>query len=276
MSSLSWTVKLGLCEQDSTDRYVGTSITAFDICLLILIRDKRLRSLNLSLQPQRKARKRRVESSYCTTVVYVEYLEARRQAFSEERDKQVANLIMKLKETNMSSAFIFSTPFLRGASANKVLSQRILSRPVGRSTFIARKAIVPAFNRGKRCMIRMAGDNAPEQDQKPSAKDLAKLYGSSYIGTSIGLSIVSFASFYFMISVGLDVRSIVNAVGDWLGTTPIGRPAIINSISDTASTATLAYIAHKATSPFRFPLTVAATPVIAKAFSKKTSDEAGP
>lgn len=76
-----------------------------------------------------------------------------------------------------------------------------------------------------------------------------------------------------MIAAGVDVRALVNAFGDLLSHTPIGRPAVLDSVSDTASTATLAYIAHKAVSPLRFPLTVAATPAVAKVFSKRGEDK---
>lgn len=116
--------------------------------------------------------------------------------------------------------------------------------------------------------------DASNPDDKPTAKGLAQLYGGSYLGTSIGLSLVSYVVLYVMIAAGVDVRGIANGFGELLANTPIGRPSVLDSISDTASTATLAYIAHKVTSPLRFPLTVAATPIVARAFSKKEPNEA--
>lgn len=119
------------------------------------------------------------------------------------------------------------------------------------------------------------GESSPNpRGKETTAKELAQLYGGSYLGTSILLSIVSYIVLYFMIAAGVDVRGLVNAFGDLLAQTPIGRPSVLDNISDTASTATLAYIAHKATSPLRFPLTVAATPVMARAFSTKKGHEA--
>ena len=113
----------------------------------------------------------------------------------------------------------------------------------------------------------------PPAAEKPSSKQLAKLYGGSYLGTSIGLSLLSYAVLYVMIAAGVDVRAVVSEFGNLLARTPIGRPAVLDSVPDTASTATLAYIAHKATSPLRFPLTVAATPAVARVFSRKKPDE---
>lgn len=169
----------------------------------------------------------------------------------------------------MKAAFIpsascaFFTP--RGS---RVTSTRPIA-PTAHSTFVVRNAQL--FSPSKRYVrsTRMAA----EQGSATTAKELAQLYGGSYLGTSIGLSIVSYIVLYFMVAAGVDVRSLINAFGDWLATTPIGRPSALDSISDTASTATLAYIAHKATSPLRFPLTVAATPVVAKAFSKKDMEK---
>ncbi|CAN8063652.1 unnamed protein product [Agarophyton chilense] len=112
---------------------------------------------------------------------------------------------------------------------------------------------------------------ASSNSTKPDAKELAKLYGGSYLATSVGLSIISYLVLYAMVAVGVDVRTLMNTLGDFLATTPLGRPSVIDNISDTASTAALAYIAHKAMSPLRFPLTVAATPVVAKLFSKNGS-----
>lgn len=122
--------------------------------------------------------------------------------------------------------------------------------------------------------IRMTKTEIPEQTKtQPTRKELAKLYGGSYLGTSIGLSLISYAALYFMIEAGVDVRGLVNAFGDWLSTTPLGKPEALDSVSDTASTAALAYIAHKVTSPLRFPLTIAATPIVARALSQSPPDD---
>lgn len=127
---------------------------------------------------------------------------------------------------------------------------------------------VPRFASGG---VRMSSSTEPNK-QQPTAKDLAKLYGGSYLGTSVGMSVVSFSVLYFLVYIGVDVRSLTNAFGNWLATTPLGRPAALDNISDAAGAAAIAYVAHKVTSPLRFPLTIAATPFVARFFSKQPED----
>lgn len=121
------------------------------------------------------------------------------------------------------------------------------------------------------CRPSMATTEPPK---KQTRKELARLYGGSYLGTSIGLSIISYALMYGLVYVGVDVRGITNAFGNWLATTPFGRPEALDNISDAASAAAIAYVAHKVTSPLRFPLTIAATPFVARLVSgKSVSDD---
>lgn len=108
---------------------------------------------------------------------------------------------------------------------------------------------------------------------KDKVREFTKLYGGSYLGTSLALSLVSYIVWYFLVKAGVDVVGLIQLLGDWLSTTPVGRPAILSRINETVGTATLAYIAHKASSPLRFPITLAATPFVARAFSKKGADE---
>lgn len=110
---------------------------------------------------------------------------------------------------------------------------------------------------------------ATEPGKDPTRKQLAQLYGGSYLATSAGLSAISFASFFALVYVGVDVRSLMHGLADLLAMTPLGRPTGIDNISDAASAAAIAYFAHKATSPLRFPITIAATPFVARLFSKK-------
>lgn len=112
-----------------------------------------------------------------------------------------------------------------------------------------------------------AGEGMKSNSEK--AKEFAKLYGGSYLGTSTAMAVVSYAIWYGLVSAGVDVVALIRSLGDWLATTPIGRPSALDSINETVGTATLAYIAHKASSPLRFPLTIAATPFVARAFAKK-------
>jgi hypothetical protein len=108
-----------------------------------------------------------------------------------------------------------------------------------------------------------------KRTSKELAKELLTLYGPVYLGTSISFAIVSFAFFYVLVSTGVDVRQFVETLGEWLENTPLGRPAVLDQLSPQVGTVALAYIAHKATSPLRFPLTVAAVPFVAKLFKKR-------
>lgn len=89
------------------------------------------------------------------------------------------------------------------------------------------------------------------------AKDLLKRYGSAYLVTSISFAIVSFATCYALVSSGVDVAAILSKVG-----------LQVSDTSEKVGTFAIAYAAHKALSPVRFPPTVALTPVVAKWLGK--------
>lgn len=95
-----------------------------------------------------------------------------------------------------------------------------------------------------------------------SAKSLLKRYGIAYLATSIPLAIVSFALCYFLVDNGVDVSSLLAKVG-----------IESSSTTETAGTAAIAYAAHKAASPIRFPPTVILTPVVAKIIGKEPQEE---
>jgi len=94
------------------------------------------------------------------------------------------------------------------------------------------------------------------------AKDLLAKYGSAYLVTSISLSIVSFSLCYALVTAGVDVPALLAKVG-----------ITASSQTETAGTVALAYAAHKAASPIRFPPTVALTPFVANALGKKPAAE---
>lgn len=94
------------------------------------------------------------------------------------------------------------------------------------------------------------------------AKDLLAKYGSAYLVTSISLSIVSFSLCYALVTAGVDVPALLAKVG-----------ITASSQTETAGTVALAYAAHKAASPIRFPPTVALTPFVANAIGKKPAAE---
>ncbi|XP_024394924.1 uncharacterized protein [Physcomitrium patens] len=106
-------------------------------------------------------------------------------------------------------------------------------------------------------------ENSPEQGTKTNqAKELLKRYGGAYLVTSISLSIVSFSLCYVLVQAGVDVTSLLDKVG-----------IHANDTGEKVGTFALAYAAHKALSPVRFPPTVALTPIVAGWFGKKPEDD---
>jgi len=96
------------------------------------------------------------------------------------------------------------------------------------------------------------------------AKDLLKRYGSAYLITSISFALVSFAACYAMVNSGVDVGALLARLGLQAGDT-----------GEKVGTFALAYAAHKALSPVRFPPTVALTPVVARWLGKDVGLAAG-
>uniref|UniRef100_A0A7S2V8E4 DUF1279 domain-containing protein n=1 Tax=Fibrocapsa japonica TaxID=94617 RepID=A0A7S2V8E4_9STRA len=90
------------------------------------------------------------------------------------------------------------------------------------------------------------------------AKELLQRYGSAYLITSITFALISFGICYTLVDNGVDVAGLLEKVGIQAG-----------DKAETAGTFAIAYAAHKAASPIRFPPTVALTPVVAKALGKK-------
>mmetsp|Transcript_18560 Transcript_18560/g.45543 ORF Transcript_18560/g.45543 Transcript_18560/m.45543 type:complete len:217 (+) Transcript_18560:1004-1654(+) len=94
---------------------------------------------------------------------------------------------------------------------------------------------------------------AMRSGSKDDAKSLLKKYGSAYLATSISLAAISFGICYILVDNGVDVPAFLSKIG-------------IESSAATskAGTAAIAYAAHKAASPIRFPPTVALTPIVAE------------
>ena len=102
-----------------------------------------------------------------------------------------------------------------------------------------------------------------QKDGGESAKSLLKKYGIAYLATSIPLALVSFTLCYVLVDNGVDVASLLSKVGiDSAG-----------NAETTAGTFALAYAAHKAASPIRFPPTVLLTPFVAKLIGKEPNAE---
>lgn len=99
---------------------------------------------------------------------------------------------------------------------------------------------------------------------KASAKDLLKRYGVAYLATSITLALISFSLCYVAIDAGIDVPTLLSKVGITVAA---------DSAGDKAGTVALAYAAHKALSPVRFPPTVALTPLVAQRIGKTAAPD---
>lgn len=95
-----------------------------------------------------------------------------------------------------------------------------------------------------------------------TAKDLLKKYGVAYLATSIPLAAISFTICYFLVSAGVDVSGLLEKVG-----------IVPQETTTQAGTAAIAYAAHKAASPIRFPPTVLLTPYVAKLLGKEPNTD---
>ena len=102
--------------------------------------------------------------------------------------------------------------------------------------------------------FRSGGENKGEQ-----MKELFQKYGAAYLITSISLALVSFSICYLLVDNGIDVGALLKNVG-------------IDFIPEKAGTAAIAYAAHKAASPIRFPPTVALTPLVASALNSDAGE----
>lgn len=96
-----------------------------------------------------------------------------------------------------------------------------------------------------------------------SAKSLLAKYGVAYLATSIPLALLSFGICYALVNNGVDVGGLLAKVGIEAGDT-----------GEKAGTFAIAYAAHKAASPIRFPPTVLLTPVVAKILGKEPNEVA--
>ena len=109
-------------------------------------------------------------------------------------------------------------------------------------------------------MVMLADGDVSEK--KATAGDLLKQYGGAYLLTSTSFAIVSFAICYTLVNDGVDVTGLLAKIGI--------EPS---ANAQTGGTFAIAYAAHKAASPIRFPPTVALTPVVAKFLGKEDAAE---
>ncbi|KAG0459643.1 hypothetical protein HPP92_022771 [Vanilla planifolia] len=106
------------------------------------------------------------------------------------------------------------------------------------------------------------GEEGKEKTKADQAKELLAKYGGAYFATSITLSLISFSLCYLLVSAGIDVQALLSKVG-----------IVVDENGEKVGTFALAYAAHKAASPIRFPPTVALTPIVAGWIGKKTANE---
>nr|XP_023914631.1 uncharacterized protein LOC112026178 [Quercus suber]POF07905.1 hypothetical protein CFP56_27485 [Quercus suber] len=106
------------------------------------------------------------------------------------------------------------------------------------------------------------GGDEKTKSKGDQAKELLTKYGGAYLATSIVLSLISFALCYSLINAGVDVQSLLQKVG-----------ISVDATGEKVGTFALAYAAHKAASPIRFPPTVALTPIVARWIGKKVEKQ---
>ena len=105
-------------------------------------------------------------------------------------------------------------------------------------------------------------ESMKQDDGGESAKSLLKKYGIAYLATSIPLALLSFCICYVLVDNGVNVAGLLENVG-----------IQVSGASEKAGTFAIAYAAHKAASPIRFPPTVLLTPVVAKLIGKEVNEE---
>ncbi|EOA27937.1 hypothetical protein CARUB_v10024106mg [Capsella rubella] len=106
------------------------------------------------------------------------------------------------------------------------------------------------------------GENKKKKSKTDEAKELLAKYGGAYLATSITLSLISFSLCYVLVTSGVDVQALLLKVG-----------ISTNETGEKVGAFALAYAAHKAASPIRFPPTVALTPIVANWIGKKVDKE---
>ena len=126
--------------------------------------------------------------------------------------------------------------------------------PRRRSFFPESRRLAPSMRRVNTQVLTGSAvdENGNRISRTKQAKQLFKRYGAAYLTTSITLSLISYALCWSAVANGLDIVSLLRRLG------------LSAVVSPTAGVGTIAYVAHKAASPIRFPPTVALTPVVSR------------
>lgn len=167
-----------------------------------------------------------------------------------------------------ASAWVANSPVLSRAAVVSSTSRRTPTSPASRLPALKTKeeeatAAAPksAEEATEKYGLEVGLFQSLKQKDGESAKSLLKKYGIAYLATSIPLAIMSFALCYVLVDSGVDVAGLLAKVG-----------IETNDASEKAGTAAIAYAAHKAASPIRFPPTVLLTPVVAKFIGKEPAE----
>ncbi|CAA6667617.1 unnamed protein product [Spirodela intermedia] len=121
------------------------------------------------------------------------------------------------------------------------------------------------------------GEEGESKTKTDQAKELLAKYGGAYLATSITLSLISFSLCYLLVNAGIDVQSLLQKMGISVrcstSAISVAGGHLGDATGEKVGTFALAYAAHKAASPIRFPPTVALTPIVASWIgNKKTKD----
>mmetsp|Transcript_9798 Transcript_9798/g.22784 ORF Transcript_9798/g.22784 Transcript_9798/m.22784 type:complete len:193 (-) Transcript_9798:157-735(-) len=159
---------------------------------------------------------------------------------------------------HLVAAFVAQPPLVRRAVVhNREAAPIVCAEPTPEE--VTKKW---GFEAGMFSALKGAGKGEGEGGGMVKAGDLLKRYGGAYLLTSTSLALVSFTLCYILVDNGVDVTALLGKVG-----------IQASSTSETAGTVGLAYVAHKAASPIRFPPTVALTPIVAKKVFGKSEEE---
>mmetsp|Transcript_7801 Transcript_7801/g.11738 ORF Transcript_7801/g.11738 Transcript_7801/m.11738 type:complete len:196 (+) Transcript_7801:98-685(+) len=177
------------------------------------------------------------------------------------------SLIVALAILDGSLSFQISTPFTKQSSRNAGL-QTSLRQPTSALHVFKTQEDETTPDTSVEDTTEKYGLEAglfqslKSDDSGASAKSLLAKYGVAYLATSIPLALVSFTLCYFLVDNGVDMGSLLSKVGIEAGDS-----------GEKAGTFAIAYAAHKAASPIRFPPTVLLTPVVAKIIGKEPNEE---
>jgi hypothetical protein len=172
-------------------------------------------------------------------------------------------IVASLAIFHASNAFQPSTPITRRTQHSSIKHTAIYALQTEEETKQSTSESKPTVEETTQKYGLEAGlFQSLQSSDTTSAKSLLAKYGIAYLATSIPLALISFAICYALVDSGVDVGALLEKVGIHAGDT-----------GEKAGTFAIAYAAHKAASPIRFPPTVALTPVVAKLIGKEVDEE---